>query len=281
MWKYLTQEQLNKKRDNNAKHAVFVKANVLPSYFSLKCLVKEVYNQGSEGSCTANAFCGAYRMLKSSSEFKPSRQYVYYKERWLEDGKNTAKITDSGADVRDAAWWVKNYGVCSDTLWPYNPAEVNVEPPKQCDQEALKHKIDDYKYIAVGDLNSIKATIANGYPVLIAIGVYKSFESSGTSSTGIVTVPNPTHYGDPSDPVDPFIGGHEVTIVEYNDTTQYFTVLNSWGDNWGDDGFCYIPYAYIANPNLCYEIMVISKTNGFLKRIIHACKKKCQCKCCS
>lgn len=280
MHKYLTQEQLDQKRKNNDKRVQFLKTTKLPSSGSIKCLVKEVYNQGSEGSCTANAFCAAYRMLESNrlhnENFKPSRQYIYYKERWLEDGKNPSKITDSGADVKDAVWWTEKYGICSEDLWPYDPQKVNVEPPPQCDVEAAKHKLGTSKSIAIGDLNSIKACICDGYPVLIAIGVYKSFESSSTAGNGIVTIPNPTKYGDPNDPVDPFIGGHELTVVGYNDSTQYFTVLNSWGDDWGDDGFCYIPYSYIANPHLCYEIVVISFSDSFLKRVIKACKK---CKC--
>jgi hypothetical protein len=35
--------------------------------------------------------------------------------------------------------------------------------------------------------------------------------------------------------------------VGYSDRDQVFIVRNSWGDEWGDEGYCYIPYAYLMN----------------------------------
>lgn len=243
--------ELNKSRDNYSNN------NNLPATASVKDLVQEVYDQGQEGSCTANAFCAAYRMLEPDKEFNPSRQYVYYKERWLEDQKNKAAVTDSGADVKDAVSWVCQNGICSDNLWPYNPQEVNVDPPENCDLEAEKHKLGGSQSINLGDLNSIKGCLNDGSPVLIAIGVYSSFESEYTATTGVVPLPNPINYNDPNDPNDSFVGGHEMLIVGYDDNINSFTVLNSWGPSWGHNGYCFIPYAYITNPNLCFELVRI------------------------
>ena len=38
-------------------------------------------------------------------------------------------------------------------------------------------------------------------------------------------------------------GKHFVTLVGYDDSTGRFKYLNSWGDRWGEGGFCYIDYA--------------------------------------
>lgn len=40
-------------------------------------------------------------------------------------------------------------------------------------------------------------------------------------------------------------GNHFVTLVGYNDTEQRFKFINSWGDNWGDNGFGYVAYSNI------------------------------------
>lgn len=260
MYKYLTQAQLDKKQKLNQlrseKNLEKIGGNNLPASYSLKSLVQEVYNQGSEGSCTANAFCGAYKMLEPDKSFNPSRAYVYWKERLIEDGNNPSRVQDSGADVQDGIDWVCKNGVCSEQLWPYNVQNVDKEPPKECDIEAEKHKLGGSKSIPL-DLNQIKTTISSGRPVLIAIGVYSSFEGEFTRLTGVVQMPSCVNYGDSQDPIDPFVGGHEMLIVGYNDNIQYFTVLNSWGPEWGQGGFCYIPYSYISDPNLCFERVMI------------------------
>jgi C1A family cysteine protease len=48
------------------------------SSHSLRELVTEVYDQGELGSCTANAFCAAYKILCKDKSFEPSRLFFYF-----------------------------------------------------------------------------------------------------------------------------------------------------------------------------------------------------------
>jgi hypothetical protein len=53
-----------------------------------------------------------------------------------------------------------------------------------------------------------------------------------------------------------FVGDHAMMVVGYNDTIQAFKVLNSWGNTWGDNGYCWIGYN-IFNSSLnyaCYPV---------------------------
>ncbi|MDA7573761.1 hypothetical protein N8751_00605 [bacterium] len=34
---------------------------------------------------------------------------------------------------------------------------------------------------------------------------------------------------------------------------------NSWGVNWGDQGYFYMPYKYMTNKNLCSDFWVVKK----------------------
>ena len=60
------------------------------------------------------------------------------------------------------------------------------------------------------------------------------------------------------------LGGHAVMCVGYDDTNQWFIVRNSWGTDWGDGGYFYMPYAYMTNSQLAndfWEITAVSKNS--------------------
>lgn len=44
-----------------------------------------------------------------------------------------------------------------------------------------------------------------------------------------------------------------MVCVGYDDEKQHFIVLNSWGVEFGDKGYCYFPYDFISDNNLCND----------------------------
>jgi C1A family cysteine protease len=257
MHPYLSHEKLQARQLYVSKYPI-VKADnpVLPCCASLKSAVQEVYNQGAEGSCTANAYCAAYRILETDKSFLPSRAYVYWHERLQEDGNDPTKVTDSGANVADGINWVTENGVCSETLWPYG-VQMNIPPPLVCEENAKGHKLGKLNQIKVGDNQTIKQCLATGIPVMIAIALYKSFEQSFMSRFGVI--PMPAFIQNPNDTTDTYSGGHEVMLTGYHDFPGYFTFLNSWGSDWGNKGYGYLPYAYVSNTDLTWSIYFLSK----------------------
>jgi C1A family cysteine protease len=182
----------------------------------------------------------------ADANFEPSRQYVYYKERLMES--NGAPVSDTGANVEDGEYWAKTDGICSETSWPYVASTVNTAPPASCDVEAAKHKIKDYSALTVDSnlITNLEQLLSQNTPFCIAINVYQSFENT---TNGVIPLP-------PAG--DTCLGGHEIIVVGYTKNVQLFTVANSWGPSWGADGFCYIPYAYLANPNLTMQFTTIT-----------------------
>ena len=57
------------------------------------------------------------------------------------------------------------------------------------------------------------------------------------------------------------LGGHAVMAVGYNDDKKVIIVRNSWGVNWGDNGYFYMPYAFITDKNMCSDFWSIISTN--------------------
>jgi C1A family cysteine protease len=231
----------------------------IPTAVDLRPLCSPVFDQGQVGSCTGNAAAGAFEFLQLKElkaatpgveEFDPSkydpasRLFIYYNERRLDHDTEE----DAGATLHDAVCSLLYYGCCPESVWPYVESQALVEPSEAAYQAALSHKIS--KYYRFADLEHIKHSIASGYPVIIGISIYESFESDEVAATGLVPMPGPN---------EQYLGGHAVMIVGYDDTKGHVIVRNSWGTSWGDKGYFYLPYEYMNDPNLSEDFWSIRK----------------------
>jgi C1A family cysteine protease len=206
-----------------------------------------VYNQGELGSCTANAIAGAYQFdemkEKEKDQITPSRLFIYYNERVI-DGTVSQ---DSGAQIKTSVESVTKYGTCSEQLWPYDISKFADKPPEECYKQAENHKCVSAKRVKQ-NLNDMKQCLIEGYPFVLGFVVYPNFESWETALTGKVSMPNLD---------DTPLGGHAVMVVGFNDNDKVFIVRNSWGEEWGDKGYFYMPYAYFTNPDLASDLWTV------------------------
>lgn len=218
----------------------------LPSKVDLTPLCPPVYDQGQLGSCTANAIGAAveFGILKEKLiDFMPSRLFIYYNERLIE---GTVR-SDSGAAIRDGIKTVNKQGVCPEPEWAYNIAKFKTKPSVKCYKDALRNVVTSYLSVAQ-DLTAMKQCLADGYPIVIGFSVYTSFESQEVANTGIVNLPVNG---------EKLLGGHAVLVVGYDDATQRFTVRNSWGNDWGNNGYFTMPYEYLTNPKLASDFWTL------------------------
>ena len=213
---------------------------VLPACVDLRPKITKIYNQGSLGSCTANAIAEAIKYIQP--EFFPSRLFIYYNERVIE---GTVR-EDSGAQIRDGIKSVASTGVCPEVECPYIISNFARKPSRKAYQEAKKDVITSY--LRVSNAQEIKSCIAQGYPVVFGFTVYESFESQKTAKTGIVSMPTES---------DVLVGGHAVLAVGYDDEKKLVIVQNSWGRAWGDEGYFYLPYDYMFSPSLANDMWTI------------------------
>jgi len=220
-------------------------SEALPTKVDFRNHFSFVFNQGDIGSCTANAIGQAFifaqnatatKIKKLKPDFVPSRLFLYYNEREMEGTVDS----DSGAYIRDGIKSINKQGICHEKYCVYNTLKFHKKPTSIAYKNALAHQALQYARVTQTEY-SLKQCLASGLPFVFGFTVYGSFQSAEVARTGIVPMPDLTESS---------LGGHAVLCVGYNDETRTFTVLNSWGDSWGDKGFFHIPYEYLTTNKL-------------------------------
>ena len=217
----------------------------LPSFVDLRPKMPAPYDQGTLGSCTANALCGV--MQYDVPALQGSRLFLYYNERKLEHDIPD----DAGASLSDGIAVLRKYGLCEEADWPYDITKFAVAPPKLCYAKALKRRAIDVSNI-MNDVNAMKTSLVSGFPFVVGIKVYDTFESDEVAKTGLV--PMPTEH-------DKELGGHAVVCVGYDDSRQVWIMRNSWGEAWGDKGYFYLPYTYLLDSSLSSDLWNIKSVS--------------------
>jgi len=138
-----------------------------------------------------------------------------------------------GTHPADAVAWLKEKGDC--LVNSFNPPNCNIAPQLQLDAEAARFKIKDYGRLFEPTDNAdakivatIKSLSANK-PVIIGMFITGSFETLRDQ------------YYRATDKHD-VKGGHAMVVVGYDNMDRTFEIMNSWGTNWGKDGFFKISY---------------------------------------
>ncbi|CAF1092969.1 unnamed protein product [Adineta steineri] len=230
----------------------------LPPKVDLRNDMTEIENQDPYsqqiGSCTAHGFAGAYEYLNKKAhgtDIRVSRFFIYFNSRVKEF--KTENVNDSGCHLIYVIEALKEYGTCLESFWPYDTGRLNYKPTEESYEQASSHKIADALKVNI-DLNEMKSCLAHGFPFIINISVFASFGNGGKSGV----VPMPTQ----ADLAQGETGGHALLVCGYSEESQAFIVRNSWGEDWGEKGYCYIPYGYITSPTYCHEAYAIRKVEN-------------------
>jgi C1A family cysteine protease len=207
-----------------------------------------IWDQGQLGSCTGNgiAFCLLYDAVRQGllrPEDVPSRLMIYWGERSIEGTINS----DAGANIRDGIKFVSQSGACLETDWPYDISRFRDRPPDSCWQHAKAYQALSY-YPVGQNVQLMKACLAEGFPFVFGFTCFSGLDSVDTAQHGLLPMPAPNEAP---------LGGHCVVAVGYDETARYFRCRNSWSPSWGDSGYFYMPFEYLARPDLASDFWTI------------------------
>lgn len=138
------------------------------------------------------------------------------------------------------------FGIPPEKYWPYDVSRFDEEPSSFCYAFADNYKtIQYYRLDPSGTtqgkvLSNVKESLAAGLPGMFGFSVYSSMPGSGEGAD----IPFPG-------PADTLEGGHAVVAVGYDDAHKIgkdkgaLLIRNSWGTGWGENGYGWLPYAYV------------------------------------
>jgi C1A family cysteine protease len=219
----------------------------LPPSVTLREWFSPIEDQGSLGSCTANAGVGLVEYFEKRAfqkHIEASRLFLYKATRNL-----MHETGDNGAFLRSTMGALVLFGVPPEEYWPYKIADFDKEPTAFCYafaqnyQSITYYRLDPPGISKTDLLNQIKTNLSGGLPSMFGFTVYSSIDQSAT--TGKIPYPSSG---------DKIVGGHAIVAVGYDDKMVIqnarpgaFLIRNSWGTGWGDKGYGWLPYDYVLN----------------------------------
>lgn len=237
----------------NTRNLAGTGAANLPSSYFLYNYLPPVGDQGQYGTCigwstayyTKTALDAASLNL-SSSQLAQTGYQMSAKDLFTAIADNQKGANCDGTYYDAALSMMQTRGVASLASVPYTNLGGCAQSTSSNNTDAGSHKIASYRAIQhtnVADyVADIKQSLVSNSPVMVGCKVGAGFQSwtgGGVMSAGF----DPCGGGQPC-------GGHAQTIVGYDDNkgaNGAFRVINSWSNNWGDNGFYWVDYNFLFN----------------------------------
>ena len=208
---------------------------MLPTSVDFRKLMDEVRDQGSRPTCVAFALTAAHEKWRVAAENISEdlcEEFLYW----------AAKKVDmnglAGTSLNSAAKALGDTGQPNEDSWPYDSefddSLSNLEPPALLDFDKCIQLETEALDLT---LTEIKSRLSSEDAVVLVVPVCDSFF---ITDDGFMQLPSPEEI---------IADLHAVLIVGYDDSLHngVLMIRNSWGADWGDEGYGYLPYSYFES----------------------------------
>jgi len=224
-------------------------ARWLPAYAAARL----VRNQGPDGACTGFGLAAVINYLlftkanlEGTTTLQVSPAMLYRLARLYDEWPGEDY---DGSSCRGALKGWHRHGVCRDALWPYlirrdkrvavkpteDPDDRNA-PARNWDVDALDCTLGVYYRVDARSIVDMQSAIVEVGAIYVAGVAHEGWNVPVRKTLrGHADLVRIQHVPKPRDG-----GGHAFALVGYNDLG--FVIQNSWGTEWGSQGFALLPY---------------------------------------
>ncbi len=216
------------------------RAAALPSVIDLTPYFPDVGDQDQDniGSCISYA-CSYIKGFQENFERQLSGSNRLYTMSAINLFARVMLTSNScifkGSYVKDNLDQLVNQGISLEEDLPYNPNKcIDETDPRLYTYSFFnsRFKISGYRAISFqpNNYSKIKNELANNNPVLLTISVDSSFRYYRGDGSIYDYSYNPNKK----------IFNHGITCIGYDDNQKAYKLINSYGSNWGDEGYLWI-----------------------------------------
>lgn len=220
------------------------------SFYSLEHLCGPIKDQKDTGFC--HSFAGSslkdiQEKLETGINYNLSPLYLAKKVKEIDNITNT-----EGSTLINVCKALQEEGDIKEIYYPFDDKYKtgSLKFPELNYNKIPKYKISNYA--RCDTIESIKDAICNNKPVLLGITCCENIYDLDNNKDKFIPLPKGL-----------IKGGHALLIVGYDDNLEhtylnnktckgFFRIQNSWGKEWGDKGFAWLPYEYFD-----YKVNVI------------------------
>lgn len=194
----------------------------LPKTYNLTSLLLPIRNQGETNCCVAFSTAAAVEYKKIIT-----KKYLdYLSPAFIYTNRNDP-TKDEGMDSKESINIVQTMGVATEQIFPFSNLNMSIQPNVY--DNAKNYETTGSYYIT--NFNDLKIALFNNGPVIAMLPVYD------TPSDVNIFWKNPVTAG------TSVTGYHCITIVGYDNLSERLIIRNSWGTNWGINGYQLFPYS--------------------------------------
>jgi len=214
----------------------------LPPAVDLREYFLEVDDQLNLSTSSAHACVALVQYFERRAHghvLHPARLLLHQNAVRLAGG---APGTAMGIDLRTTFKAMVQCGVAPERHWPYEAARLAEQPDAllfsfRQPYAALHYfRIDGRQSSGKETLDTVRALLAAGFPACFGMSIPDSLTADGQ-------IPYRPTFDAP-------LGGQALVAAGYDDrwlrgSRGALLVRSSWGPGWGDDGYGWLPYAYV------------------------------------